>query len=65
MEQLLRYVRDWNTNGKLSHVAQAVLHTLLRRFSSDELLSLKEIKTVRARGDHQTRARVLTCHMWW
>ena len=47
LEQVLRYVRDWNTNGKLSAVAQAVLHTLLRRFTADELLALKEIKAVR------------------
>jgi U3 small nucleolar RNA-associated protein 13 len=46
LEQVLRYVRDWNTNGKLSAVAQAVLHTVLRRFAPDELLALKEIKTV-------------------
>jgi len=49
LEQVLRYVRDWNTNGKLSHVAQAILYTLLRRFTSEDLLALKEIKPVRAR----------------
>jgi len=51
LEQVFRYVRDWNTNGKLSHVAQAILYTLLRRFTSEDLLALKESKPVRAVWD--------------
>jgi U3 small nucleolar RNA-associated protein 13 len=46
LEQLLGYIRDWNTNAKFARVAQTVLHVLLRRVAPERLLQLATIKEV-------------------
>ncbi|KAK9764386.1 U3 small nucleolar RNA-associated protein 13, variant 2 [Basidiobolus ranarum] len=46
LETLLTYIRDWNTNAKQSPVAQAVLNAILRAYTSEQLLEVKNIKEV-------------------
>jgi U3 small nucleolar RNA-associated protein 13 len=43
---LLLRVRDWSTNGRTSHVAQRILHVVLRKCPPDRLTRLPEIKGV-------------------
>ena len=38
LAKLLRFVRDWNTNGKTSRVAQGVLHAIVKQKSADEVV---------------------------
>ena len=40
--QLFGYVRDWNTSGRTSGVAQTVLHALLRSYSSERIIEAFE-----------------------
>ncbi|CAG8598181.1 18045_t:CDS:10 [Acaulospora morrowiae] len=44
IEQMLKYIRDWNTNAKKSGTAQTVLNVILKNFSSEELLKIPDIK---------------------
>ncbi|KAJ2655721.1 U3 small nucleolar RNA-associated protein [Coemansia sp. RSA 1200] len=46
LERLLGYVRNWNTNGKLSRVAQATLYCVLTRYTSQTLLALPSAKEI-------------------
>lgn len=46
MSTLLFRVRDWSTNAKTSHVAQRILHVILRKCPPDRLMQLSEIKEV-------------------
>ncbi|KAF9469790.1 U3 small nucleolar RNA-associated protein [Collybia nuda] len=38
LARLLLYIRDWNTNAKSSHVAQRILHAILKLKPSEEVL---------------------------
>ncbi|KAJ1963994.1 U3 small nucleolar RNA-associated protein, partial [Dipsacomyces acuminosporus] len=44
LERLLGYVRNWNTNGRFARVAQAVLHCILTKYTSQDLLGLPSAK---------------------
>ena len=46
LTKLLLRVRDWSTNARTSHVAQRILHVVLRKCSPDRLMGLKDIKGV-------------------
>jgi len=46
LTKLLLRVRDWSTNTRTSHVAQRILHVILRKYSPDRLQGLKDIKGV-------------------
>lgn len=46
LEKLLRYLRDWNTNGKHSAVAQTVLNAILSQRTSEELVELQGVKDI-------------------
>lgn len=46
LAKLLNYVRDWNTNAKHATVAQTVLNVILSSHSSEELVSLPNVKEV-------------------
>jgi len=46
LTKLLLRVRDWSTNARTSHVAQRILHVVLRKCSPDRLMRLKDIKGV-------------------
>ena len=46
LTKLFLRVRDWSTNTRTSHVAQRILHVILRKYSSDRLMGLKDIKSV-------------------
>ena len=43
---LLLRVRDWSTNGRTSHVAQRILHVILRKYPPDRLIKLSEVKGI-------------------
>jgi U3 small nucleolar RNA-associated protein 13 len=43
---LLSRVRDWSTNVRTSHVAQRILHVILRKYPPDRLMQLPDIKGV-------------------
>ncbi|KAJ3106516.1 Transducin (beta)-like 3 [Phlyctochytrium planicorne] len=43
-EQLLLYIRDWNTNAKFAPIAHTMLHLILRNHSASSLLQLPRIK---------------------
>ena len=43
---LLLRVRDWSTNTRTSHVAQRILHVVLRKYSPEKLMQLAEIKGI-------------------
>ncbi|KAJ2392590.1 U3 small nucleolar RNA-associated protein [Coemansia sp. RSA 2603] len=42
--RLLGYVRNWNTNGKFAHIAQAVLYCILTRYTTQTILDLPSAK---------------------
>ncbi|KAJ2777307.1 U3 small nucleolar RNA-associated protein [Coemansia interrupta] len=42
--RLLGYVRNWNTNGKFAHIAQAVLYCILTRYTTQAILDLPSAK---------------------
>lgn len=44
IEQILKYIRDWNTNAKHFRTAQTILNAILKTFSSEELLEINDIK---------------------
>ncbi|CAG8456086.1 278_t:CDS:10 [Diversispora eburnea] len=44
LEQILKYIRDWNTNAKHSRTAQTVLNVILKNYSSQDLLEISDIK---------------------
>ncbi|KAJ1731385.1 U3 small nucleolar RNA-associated protein [Coemansia biformis] len=44
LERLLSYVRSWNTNGRLAHIAQATLHCVLTQYTSQAILALPSAK---------------------
>ncbi|KAJ1647592.1 U3 small nucleolar RNA-associated protein [Coemansia asiatica] len=44
LERLLGYVRNWNTNAKFARVAQAVLHCVLTKYTSQTILDLPSAK---------------------
>lgn len=44
LDRLLKYVRNWNTNGKFAQVAQAVLYCILTHYTSTALLELPSAK---------------------
>ncbi|RHZ70856.1 hypothetical protein Glove_265g18 [Diversispora epigaea] len=44
LEQMLKYIRDWNTNAKHSRTAQTVLNVILKNYSSQDLLEISDIK---------------------
>jgi len=46
LTKLLLRVRDWSTNTQTSHVAQRILHVVLKRCSPERLTSLPEIKGI-------------------
>jgi U3 small nucleolar RNA-associated protein 13 len=46
LTKLFLRVRDWSTNTRTSHVAQRILHVILRKYSPDRLMGLKDIKSV-------------------
>jgi U3 small nucleolar RNA-associated protein 13 len=46
LTKLLFRVRDWSTNARTSHVAQRILHVILRKCSPERLMGLKNIKGV-------------------
>jgi len=46
LTKLLLRVRDWSTNARTSHVAQRILHVILRKCSPERLMGLKNIKGV-------------------
>ena len=46
LSTLLLRVRDWSTNGRTSHVAQRILHVILRKCPPDRLMQLSDIKEV-------------------
>src|SRR5271170_6605585 len=46
LTKLLFRVRDWSTNGRTSHVAQRILHVVMKRCSPDRLTGLKNIKGI-------------------
>ncbi|UZJ56493.1 hypothetical protein CBS101457_005813 [Exobasidium rhododendri] len=39
---LLTFVRDWNTSARTSHIAQIVLHAILRFHSADQIIDAYE-----------------------
>lgn len=43
---LLLRVRDWSTNARTSHVAQRILHVILKKYSPERLMKLPEIKGI-------------------
>ena len=46
LSTLLLRVRDWSTNARTSHVAQRILHVILRKCPPDRLMQLSDIKEV-------------------
>ncbi|KAJ1556792.1 U3 small nucleolar RNA-associated protein 13, partial [Cladochytrium tenue] len=44
LQQLLRYIRDWNTSNRHSGAAQLVLNVVVRSYPPSELLALPGIK---------------------
>lgn len=46
LTKLFLRVRDWSTNTRTSHVAQRILHVILRKYSPDRLMGLKDIQSV-------------------
>ena len=46
LTKLLLRVRDWSTNARSSHVAQRILHVILRKCPPDRLMGLKDIKGI-------------------
>lgn len=46
LSTLLLRVRDWSTNGRTSHVAQRILHVILKKCPPDRLMQLSDIKEV-------------------
>ena len=46
LTKLLFRVRDWATNARTSHVAQRILHVILRKCPPDRLIGLKDIKGI-------------------
>ncbi|KAJ1900041.1 U3 small nucleolar RNA-associated protein [Kickxella alabastrina] len=44
LERLLGYVRNWNTNGKFAHIAQAALYCILTQYTSKDILALPSAK---------------------
>jgi U3 small nucleolar RNA-associated protein 13 len=43
---LLQRVRDWSTHTRTSHVAQRILHVILRKYSPQRLMALPEVKGI-------------------
>ena len=43
---LLLRVRDWSTNARSSHVAQRILHVILKKCPPERLMKLPEIKGI-------------------
>jgi len=43
---LLQRVRDWSTNARTSHVAQRILHVILKKYSPGDLIQLEGIKPI-------------------
>lgn len=43
---LLLRVRDWSTNARTSHVAQRILHVILKKCPPERLMKLPEIKGI-------------------
>jgi len=43
---LLLRVRDWSTNARTSHVAQRILHVILKKCSPERLMKLPDIKGI-------------------
>lgn len=46
MTTLLLRVRDWSTNARTSHVAQRILHVILKKCPPDRLMGLPDIKGI-------------------
>ncbi|CAI2166110.1 17730_t:CDS:10 [Funneliformis geosporum] len=46
LEQILKYIRDWNTNAKNYHTTQTILYAILKSFSSQDLLKINGIKDI-------------------
>ena len=46
LKTLLLRVRDWSTNARTSHVAQRILHVILRKYPPDQLMRLPDVKTI-------------------
>ncbi|KAK9368200.1 quinon protein alcohol dehydrogenase-like superfamily [Lipomyces kononenkoae] len=44
LQQLLRRIRDWNTNARTSNVAQRVLNVLLQSYPPEKFLEVEDIK---------------------
>lgn len=42
LAKLLRYVRDWNTSGKTSPIAQNILHVIVKQRPAEDLLKAFE-----------------------
>jgi len=43
---LLLRVRDWSTNARSSHVAQRILHVILKKYPPERLMKLPEINGI-------------------
>ncbi|PKK69944.1 WD40 repeat-like protein [Rhizophagus irregularis] len=46
LEQVLKYIRDWNTNAKNYRTSQTILHAIVKSFSSQDLLEINGIKDI-------------------
>jgi U3 small nucleolar RNA-associated protein 13 len=46
LRQLLEYCKDWNTNAKTCSAAQAVMYSLFKAYSPEELLSTPGVSAV-------------------
>ncbi|KAJ3345120.1 Transducin (beta)-like 3 [Entophlyctis luteolus] len=44
LEQLLGYIKDWNTHTKHAHIAQQLLYLILNQHSASKLMETKKIK---------------------
>jgi U3 small nucleolar RNA-associated protein 13 len=46
LQQLLLYLRDWNTHSKHAGIAHAVLHLILTHYNMDRVLGLKKARVI-------------------
>jgi U3 small nucleolar RNA-associated protein 13 len=53
LRALLGFVRDWNTSARTSHIAQLVLHAILRFHSADDIVSAFDKDDIQRREKSQ------------
>ncbi len=46
IQQLLKYIRDWNTSAKYSNIAERVLSVLFTTFQPAKLEKIPQVKEV-------------------